>query len=141
MSIFTPASAAQINLSLLLLRVATGLTLAAHGWQKVFTYGLSNVANNFGQMGVPLAPVAGPFVAILELVGGIAVAAGLLTRPLALMLAIDMLVAALLVHLPNGFFAPTGMELTLLLAAGSLAVAIAGAGEHSVDAAIRNRQR
>lgn len=141
MSIFKPASAAQINLSLLVLRVATGLTLAAHGYQKVFTYGLSGVAESFGQMGVPLAPVAGPFVAILELVGGIAIAAGLLTRPVALMLAIDMLVAALLVHLPSGFFAPKGMELTLLLAAGSLAVAVAGAGEHSIDAAIANKQR
>lgn len=136
MFIFKPATSTQLNLSLLVVRVVTGLALAAHGYQKVFTSGMSTVAENFGNMGIPLAPLAGPFVSLLELIGGLALAAGLLTRPIALMLAIDMLIAALLVHRPNGFTGPGGMELTLLLAMGSTALALAGAGKFSVDAAI-----
>jgi putative oxidoreductase len=136
MFLTAPATANQINISLLILRLITGLTLAAHGWQKVFSYGMSTIAGNFSQMGIPLASVTGPFISLLELIGGITMAAGLLTRPVAALLAIDMLVASLLVHRPNGFFAPTGMELTLLLASACAALAIAGAGAFSADAAI-----
>lgn len=133
MSIFSPFSTRQVNLALLVLRIAVGLTLAAHGWQKVFGFGFSGVAGSFAGMGVPLAPVMGPLVSVLELLGGFALAAGLLTRVVAPLLALDMLGAALLVHLPNGFFAPKGAELVLTLMAATLTLAITGAGAFSVD--------
>jgi putative oxidoreductase len=92
-------------------------------------------------MGVPLPAISAPLVAGLELVGGVLLLLGLLTRPVALLLAIDMLVAMLLVHLPNGFFLPQGIEFTLILLAGSLALVMTGPGALSLDAVLANRRR
>lgn len=136
MFLFKSASVRQVNLALLVLRVVAGLTMAAHGYQKVFQYGFSGVSAGFAGMGIPMASVAGPMVAVLELAGGILVAVGFLTRPLALLIAFDMFVASTFVHLKDGFFAPKGAELTLLLMGAFLAVALAGAGSYSVDASI-----
>ena len=141
MFLFRSATTRQSDLALLILRVAAGLTMAAHGWQKVFVYGFSGVAGSFGQMGVPMADILGPIVAVLELVGGIALALGLFTRIVAVLLAADMLGAVLLVHLPNGFFAPKGAEFTLLLLGIYIAFSITGAGSIAVDSAIEHRHQ
>ena len=69
-------------------------------------------------------------IATLELVGGIALILGVLTRVFAALLALNMLGALVLVHAPAGVFAATGgYELVLLLAAAALAVALVGAGK------------
>ena len=80
-------------------------------------------------------------VALLEFFGGIALVVGLLTRPAALGLAVNMMGAMVLVHAPNGFFLPNGIEFTLLLGSASLALAIMGAGELSVDAWLAHRRQ
>lgn len=135
-----PRSSA-LDTALLLLRLAVGVVLLAHGAQKLFVYGLEGVSGSFAQMGVPLAGVLAPVVSFVELLGGAALVLGLLTRWAALALAIDMLVAMLVVHLPNGFFLPSGIEFTLVLAAATLALAITGAGAYSLDALLSGRRR
>lgn len=135
------ATPRQVDLALLALRISTGLTMAAHGYQKVFTYGIGGVTGGFAGMGIPGATVAAPFVSFLELVGGVLVAAGFLTRPLALLLAIDMLVAATFVHLKDGFFLPKGAEFTLLLMVNCLVLAITGAGSFSLDSIVSRDKR
>ncbi len=83
---------------------------------------------------MPLADIAAPGVATLELVGGIAIVLGVLTRVFAALLIIDMLSAMFIVHLGNGFFvAKNGLEFVLLLAASCLMFVLAGAGRYSVD--------
>jgi putative oxidoreductase len=130
-----------VDAALAAIRIATAVIFIAHGWQKVFQYGLAGVTQGFAQMGIPLPGIAAPLVAGLELVGGALLLVGLLTRPIALLLAIDMLGAMFLVHLKNGFFLPNGIEFTLILLATSLALVFAGAGAYSLDALIANRRR
>ena len=59
----------------------------------------------------------------------------------ALLLAFDMLVALLTVHLPGGFFVPEGIEFVLLLLAATIALGLAGGGALALDAVVRGRRR
>jgi putative oxidoreductase len=119
------------------LRVVLGVVMIAHGWQKMAGGGLSGTGEAFAGMGMPAAGVTGPLVALLELVGGVAVLLGLLTPLVAGLYALTMLGAVTLVHAPNGFFASDGgVELTLVLLATSLYLAVAGAGRASLDSVL-----
>ena len=111
-----------------ILRVMVGIVFLAHGGQKVFVYGFSGVQGAFGQMGIPMPTVMGPFVALLELVGGLLLVVGVGTRWVSILLAIEMAVAVLKVHLPNGFFLPGGFEYALMMFAASCTVALEGPG-------------
>ncbi|MEH3089814.1 MAG: DoxX family protein [Microbacterium arborescens] len=130
-----PSSAA--SLGLLVLRVVVGAVFIAHGAQKIFQDTLPATAEAFAGMGVPFATAVGPAIALLEFVGGMLLVLGLMTRPIALLLAATMVVALVLVHLPAGFFATDGgYEYVLVLAAGGLALAFTGAGRVSADHAV-----
>lgn len=136
MFLFKSGTPAQISLGLLALRVITGLYMASHGYQKVFQFGFAGITQGFQGMGIPMAGIVAPAISILELVGGILIVAGAVTRPIALLLAADMFVAGTFVHLKDGFFAPKGSELVFLFMAAFLALGLAGAGAYSVDAAL-----
>lgn len=120
--------------ALALLRVVIGSVFLAHGLQKVVVWGVSGGAPFFRDAGIPLPEVAAPLVAGIETLAGAAVLVGWFTRSAAGLLAAVMLVAALVVHLPHGFFLPNGAEFTITLAGACLAIAIAGPGQLSFDA-------
>ena len=114
--------------ALTILRVVAGFLFAAHGWQK------------FNEFTVAGTEAVAPIIATLELVGGIALILGVLTRVFSALLALNMLGAFFLVHAPAGVFAANGgFELVLLLAAAGAAVALTGAGRLSVDRALFGR--
>ncbi len=127
------------------LRVALSLVFIAHGGQKLFGLwggpGLEATAGFFAQMGLnPAYPLA-VIVAVLEFGGGILLALGAFTVPVAVALALDMVVAIWTVHLENGFFinwnlTPVqghGFEYNLVLIAALVCLALTGAGALSID--------
>jgi putative oxidoreductase len=122
------------DLGLLLARVVLGVVFAAHGWQKLNEWGLSATAQNFAGMGAPLPDISSVVVTFAELIGGILLILGAFTPWIGIILAIDMLVAAILVHIPNGLFIDGGgWENVGGLGAGALALAATGAGRFSID--------
>jgi putative oxidoreductase len=119
------------------LRLALGAIFLAHGSQKVL--------GSFGGPGFNTFiahPAPYPFMrpawlwmgaaALSELVGGVLLIFGLLTRVSAFLLACTMAVAVFGVHWPH-FFAPAGIEYPMTLLAGCLALLISGGGALSVD--------
>ena len=123
-----------------ILRIVTGFLFAAHGWQKFNEFTIAGTQAAFAQMGVPAANLVAPVIATLELVGGVALILGVLTRVFAALLAVNMLGALFLVHAPAGIYAATGgYELVLILAAAAVAVALVGAGKVSVDKVLFGR--
>ena len=141
MLLFDSPSRRQIDTALAVLRVVLGVTFILHGGQKLFVFGFAGVSGAFGQMGVPLPGLMGPFIALLEFFGGIALVIGLLTRLASLGLTFNMLGAIALVHLKAGFFNPAGVEFPLALAGITASLVLAGAGAYSLDAVIAGRRR
>ena len=139
MLLFRSPTRSQIDTALTVLRVVLGITFIMHGGQKIFVYGFDGVAGSFAQMGIPAAGLMGPFVALVEFVGGIAIVLGLLTRLAALGLAATMIVAILTVHLKAGFFNPGGIEFPLSLLGTAITLAITGGGAYSLDALLAKR--
>lgn len=121
------------------LRVAIGIVMASHGWQKLTVMGPANFGGGMlADLGIP-APVAfGYLVTFAELIGGVLLVAGLLTRVAALPLIVILAVATVAVKLDLGLIAPMGApmpgaELDLALIAGLVAVLLLGPGRPSVD--------
>ena len=128
-----------IAAGLFLLRLVFGLTVAAHGAQKLFGWfggpGLEGFGGFLEQLGIAPASRWSWAAALAEFGGGLLVVLGLLS-PLGNFLVIGaMLTAILVVHLPKGFFnAQGGIELPFLIASGILGLSITGPGSWSLDA-------
>ena len=131
------ATQRQMEIGLGILRIVTGLVFAAHGYQKFFTMHIEGVTGFFTGIGVPLPGISAVLVSTLELAGGLAFAAGLFTRPLGVLLALDMAGAIFFFH--TGFFVPKGIEFVLMNMVSALALAIGGPGAFSIDRMIGGR--
>lgn len=120
----------------LVLRAALALTLLFHGVAKL-TGGIGFIGGMLAKAGLPEA--FGYLVYVGEVVAPLMILAGILTRPAALVVAINMLVAVLLVH--TGEFMTlnaTGgwaLELQGMFFFAALAVALLGAGRYSIAGA------
>ncbi|MGH9480557.1 MAG: DoxX family protein [Terriglobales bacterium] len=117
-------------LGLTLLRLGLGVTFLYHGMTKLSALG--QWQQNFIHMGFPgyFAYVAGT----LEAVGGALLVLGLFTRIAGLLLAGELLIALIRVHLPGGPLWQVGrFELPMLLSGTSFLYFCYGAGPISLD--------
>ncbi len=122
----------RVDTAALLMRVSLGLMFLAHGLLKVFVFTLPGTAGFFASQGFP-AWAAYPVTAF-EMIGGVALLAGLYSRWVALA-GIPVLAGALLVHLPNGWvFSATGggWEYPAFLIAASVVTALLGDGAYAL---------
>jgi putative oxidoreductase len=138
--------ATQPRVSLLLLRLLLGGVMFPHGAQKVLGwwggFGLGPTIGFFtGQMHIPL--VFAWLAIAAEFLGSLGLIVGLLTRVAAFGIAVNMVVAVLMVHMKNGFFMNwmgnqkgEGFEYHLLAIAAALVLMIDGAGLASLDRAL-----
>lgn len=123
---------------LLIIRLALGLTLAAHGAQKLFGmfggYGIAGTGAFFESIGFRPGKLLATMAGLGETVGGLALALGLLTPFASALIVATMLVAIWSVHLEKGFFVMGGgYEYNLLIMASAIALAFTGPGRISLD--------
>jgi putative oxidoreductase len=115
------------------LRVALGILFLAHAGLKLFVFTPAGTAQFFGSLGLP-APLA-YLVILAEIVGGLALIAGLYSRIVALVLVPILLGAIVTVHGPAGFFFTNpngGWEFLAFWIVGLLAVALLGDGAYAL---------
>jgi putative oxidoreductase len=120
----------------LLLRLALGLLVLFHGVAKV-TGGIDFITGMLTKSGMPAG--VGYLVYVGEVVAPLFVILGAWTRPAALVIAINMLVAVALVHLNDLFsISKTGgyaLELQAVFLLSAIAIALLGAGRYSLAGA------
>lgn len=121
-----------------LVRVTAGLLLVPHGAQKLFGAfgggGLAGTGQFLDSVGYHPGWLWALALGLTEFAGGLLLALGLFTRPVALAITVFM-ANAVLFHLPKGFFWPEGgFEYPLLWGIVALSFAVRGGGPYSLDA-------
>ena len=125
-----------------MMRATVGLFLMPHGAQKLFGwfggYGLEGTAGFFaGNLGLEPGLFWAGLVGGVEFFGGLFLAVGFLTRPVAAAIAVLMAVAVFRVHLGNGFFwNDGGFEYPLMWGLLALGFVLRGGGATSIDGRI-----
>lgn len=130
------------NVEGLILRVVLALVIVPHGAQKVLGwfggYGWKGTLGFFKSLGIPT--VFGVAAMLTEFLGPIALLVGFATKPVAVIIAVNMIVAAVMVHRKTGFFMNwsgaqkgEGFEYHILAVGLALAVMFQGGGMLSVD--------
>ena len=120
------------GLGALVMRVVLGVIMVAHGYTKVIPKdALYNFSHMVLRMHLPLW--LGYLSAFAEFFGGMLLVVGLLTRVVAFMIAIDMAVAIMKVHLHGGLLGPNSFALPLALFSISLMLVFTGCGWLGLD--------
>ncbi len=130
----------MVALGLLILRLVVGLTLAAHGSQKLFGVwggpGMAGWTKAVERLRIRPAQPWAWVAALSEFGGGLLLALGLLSPLGSLAIVGAMVVAIVTVHLSRGFWTGKGgYEFNLSLIAAAVALALTGPGTYSLDSA------
>lgn len=122
-------------LALAALRIMSGLLFLAHGTQKFLSFPLGERAGSGLALDNP-----GAFAGIIELVTGVLIALGLLTRPAAFVASGTMAVAYFLAHAPqNAFPVNNGGDAAILFCFVFLFLVFAGPGALSAEKLLKKR--
>src|SRR3954463_5511873 len=125
---FVPAN---LDLALLLLRLALAAVLLYHGVPKLMNFGAT--VTGFQTMGMPAPSLTDAFAVLVEVVGGLLILLGIAVDLAGILVIIEMLGAIFMVHLANGFdFTKGGWEHPFTVLMMALVLALAGPGRHAV---------
>ncbi len=126
----------MIDVALLILRLIFGLTFAAHGAQKLFGwfggYGIAGTGGFMESIGLKPGKFHAALAGLAEAVGGLFLAAGLLTPVAAFLITATMLVAIAKVHIKSYWVTQNGWEYNLAIITVAIAVALIGPGSYTV---------
>lgn len=126
----------RIAIGWTLLRVCFGLMLSlAFGRAKLSSEAMTGFTGAVAAMGFPFAAFFAWCSALTEFVGGLVFAAGLFTRPVAAIIAFNMVVAIYSMHASPLIMAVPAIQFLLVMIAG----VVAGGGPFSADAQWRHR--
>ncbi|MDT1061834.1 DoxX family protein [Paracoccus sp. CPCC 101403] len=123
----------RADIAAFVLRVSTGLFFLVHGLIKVFIFTPAGTAGYFESIGLPGA--LGYLTILIEVLGGLALIAGLYTRWVALLTVPVLLGAAVFGHGGNGFTFSNqggGWEYPVLWAVVMFALSLLGDGAWSL---------
>ena len=121
----------NLDVALLVLRLALAAVLLYHGLPKVMNFGAT--VGGFQGMNIPAPTLTAAFAVLSEVVGGILILLGIAVDIAGVLVIIDMLGAIVTVHWANGFdFTKGGWEHPFTVLAMALALALAGPGDYSV---------
>lgn len=128
----------DVDLGLLVVRLALGPMLVLHGWNKVFgTGGLAGTAGWFEGLGLRPGWLHARLAAATELASGVMMTLGFLTGLTATAFVGLMVVATLTDHRGKGYFVfKGGWEYTVLVATVAVGLATTGPGEWALDEAL-----
>lgn len=122
------------DLAYLIVRVTAGLMLIPHGWPKVTVTGVEGVTAMLTRYSIPAPRPFAYLIMALETIGGLLIAIGLFTRPIAALLVIEFLVIIFVAHWPRGYgVGAGGIEYPLMWGLILLAILLRGGGPWSVD--------
>lgn len=125
------------NVALALLRIFTGLSLAlAHGIGKLPPS--DGFIGAVGNLGFPVPALFAWLSGCTEFFGGLLLAIGLLTRPAALFITINMSVAVFLRHADDPF---SSKEKALFFLVVAVVFLIIGSGKYGIDSLFRGRSK
>lgn len=121
------------DIAYVIVRVTVGLMLLPHGWAKVGG-GIAGVSAYFARIHLEPAILFTVIAMFNETIGGILIAIGLFTRPVAALIIIEFLTLLFVVHVPRGYgVALNGAEFPLMWLLILIAVLLRGGGPYSVD--------
>jgi len=138
--------ATRNDISLTILRIALALVMLPHGAQKLLGvfggFGFTGTMHFFTTtMGIPY--IFALMAVLAESIGSLGLLFGFFTRLCAFGIGVTMAVAALMVHVQNGFFmnwfgtqAGEGFEYHLLAVGMALTLLVAGGGRWSIDSTL-----
>jgi putative oxidoreductase len=115
------------------IRIIGGIAFILHGLPKLSNLPGTEFANMVGLPAMLALPVG-----LLEVIGGIALLVGFLTRIASILFIIEMIGSTIVAKLPKGFVG--GYELDLLLIAISISLILTGPGRLSIEWNILRRE-
>ncbi len=122
----------QTDLALLILRIALGVMFLAHGFTKLLVFTPAGTAHYFESLGFP--GFVGYLTILFEIGGGALLLLGILTRLIAILTVIQMIVISF-IHSANGWSfsnAGGGFEYPAFMALTALSLALLGNGRFSI---------